>query len=103
MKVRIFWKSPVWQKRKSPDFLDKSCFKKRQKSGFFGKNAIFQKLKTTNFAQKATEIFKNISSDLIKSSWKMTEFKKFAHFGQSSDPDVSSQDNENELKKLKKN
>ena len=37
MKVRIFWKSPVWQKRKSPDFLDKSCFKKRQKSGFFGK------------------------------------------------------------------
>ena len=33
----------------------------------------------------------------VKSSWKMTGFKKFAHFGQSSDPDVSSQDIENEL------
>ena len=47
--------------------------------------------------EQATEIFKNISSDLIKSSWKMTGFKKFAHFGQSSDPEVSSQDIENEL------
>ena len=27
----------------------------------------------------------------------MTGFKKFAHFGQSSDPEVSSQDIENEL------
>ena len=43
------------------------------------------------------EIFKNISTDLIRSSWAMTGIKKFAHFEKVSDPNVSSEDIENEL------
>ena len=34
--VRIFRTSPVWREHKSPDFLDKPCLAKTQKSGFFG-------------------------------------------------------------------
>jgi len=47
--------------------------------------------------KRVCEIFRNISTDLIKSSWRMTGFKKFQHFGEASDPEVSSQDIENEL------
>ena len=47
--------------------------------------------------KQVCEIFKNISTDLIRSSWRMTGFKKFAHFEEASDPQVSSQDIENEL------
>ena len=36
---------------------------------------------------------------LIRSSWRMTGFKKFAHFEEASDPQVNSQDIENELKR----
>jgi len=43
------------------------------------------------------EIFKNISTDLIRSSWAMTDIQKFAHFENVSDPNVSSEDIENEL------
>ena len=34
--VRIFRTSSVWREHKSPDFLDKPCLAKTQKSGFFG-------------------------------------------------------------------
>ena len=37
VKVLIFWKSTFLRKRKSPRFLEKSCFLKKQKSSFFGK------------------------------------------------------------------
>jgi len=47
--------------------------------------------------KQVCEIFKNISTDLVRSSWRMTGFKKFAHFEEASDPQVSSQDIENEL------
>ena len=43
------------------------------------------------------DIFKNLSIDLIRSSWKMTGFKKFSHFEEASDPEVNSLDIENEL------
>ena len=42
--VRIFRTSPVWQKWKSPDFLDKSCLAKTQKSGFFGVRILSEPL-----------------------------------------------------------
>ena len=59
--THIIWAIPM-----GITILDKPCLAKTQKSGFFGqvlslenskvrifwKNAIFQKLKTTNFAQK---------------------------------------------------
>ena len=47
--------------------------------------------------KQVCEIFRNISTDLIRSSWRMTGFKKFAHFEEASDPQVNSQDIENEL------
>ena len=47
--------------------------------------------------KQVCNIFKNISTDIIRSSRKMTGFKKFEHFEQASDPEVSSQDVENEL------
>ena len=34
--VRIFRTIPVWREHKSPDFLDKPCLAKTQKSRFFG-------------------------------------------------------------------
>ena len=42
-------------------------------------------------------LIKNILTDLIRSSWKMTGFNKFEHFGEVSDPKVSSKDIQNEL------
>ena len=36
--------------------------------------------------KQVCEIFRNISTVLIKSSWGMTGFKKFAHFEEASDP-----------------
>ena len=42
--VRIFRTKPVWQKWKSPDFLDKSCLAKTQKSGFFGVRILSEPL-----------------------------------------------------------
>ena len=47
--------------------------------------------------KEVCEIFRNISTDLIRLSWRMTGFKKFAHFEEVSDSQVSSQDIENEL------
>ena len=47
--------------------------------------------------KQVCEIFRNISTDLIRLSWRMTGFKKFAHFEEVSDSQVSSQDIENEL------
>ena len=47
--------------------------------------------------KQVCDIFKNISIDLIRSSWKMTGYKKFEHFGEASDPEVSSEFIENEL------
>ena len=46
--------------------------------------------------KQVCEIFRNISTDLIRSSRRMTGFKKFAHFEEASDPQVNSQDIENE-------
>ena len=47
--------------------------------------------------KQVCEIFRNISTDLIiRSSQRMTGFKKFAHFEEASDPQVNSQDIENE-------
>ena len=47
--------------------------------------------------KQVCEIFRNISTDLIRLSWRMTGFKKFAHFEEASDPKVTRQDIENEL------
>ena len=49
--------------------------------------------------KQVCEIFRNISTDLIRSFWRMTGFIEFAHFGEAFDPQVNSQDIENELSK----
>ena len=87
----------IYNFQKPLDQLPFACFKARYRAWLANRKLNDVKTNEEQAVEPATEIFKNISSDLIKSSWKMTEFKKFAHFGQSSDPDVSSQDIENEL------
>ena len=49
------------------------------------KEPFYQKPNEEEAVKQVCEIFKNISTDFIK-SWRMTGFKKFAHFEEASDP-----------------
>ena len=79
------------------DQLPFACLKSRYRAWLANRKLHDQQTNEEQAVKQATEIFKNISTDLIKSSWKMTGFKKFEHFEEASDPEVSSQDVQNEL------
>ena len=72
----------IYNFQKPLDQLPFACFKARYRAWLANRKLIDVKTNEEQAVEPATEIFKNISSDLIKSSWKMTGFKKFAHFGQ---------------------
>ena len=71
--------------------------KARYRAWLAGRKLNDEKTNEEQAVKQVCEIFRNISTDLIRSSWKMTGLKKFAHFEEASDPQVNSQDIENEL------
>ena len=71
--------------------------KARYRAWLAGRKLNDEKTNEEQAVKQVCEIFRNISTDLIRSSWRMTGFKKFAHFEEASDPQVNSQDIENEL------
>ena len=87
----------VYKLSKPCDQLPFACLKARYRAWLANRKLQDQQTNEEQAVKKAVEIFKNISTDLIKASWKMTGFKKFEHFEEASDPEVSSQDIQNEL------
>ena len=83
--------------KKALDQLPFACLKARYRAWLAKRKLNDDTINEEMAVKKAVELFNNISTDLIKTSWKMTGFKKFAHFGDVSDPEVNSQDVENEL------
>ena len=71
--------------------------KARYRAWLAGRKLNDEKTNEEQAVKQVCEIFRNISTDLIRSSRRMTGFKKFAHFEEASDPQVNSQDIENEL------
>ena len=74
-----------------------AVMKARYRAWLAGRKLNDEKTNEEQAVKQVCEIFRNISTDLIRSSWRMTGFKKFAHFEEVSDSQVSSQDIENEL------
>ena len=71
--------------------------KARYRAWLAGRKLNDEKTNEEQAVKQVCEIFRNISTDLIRSSWRMTGFKKFAHFEEASDPQINSQDIQNEL------
>ena len=74
-----------------------AVMKARYRAWLAGRKLNDEKTNEEQAVKQVCEILRNISTDLIRSSWRMTGFKKFAHFEEASDPQVNSQDIENEL------